>query len=97
MLWAQAHSLTLNPIKTQCIIIGNQNSFTYNLLPNVMVMNTPIPFSDTVKNLSVIFDVNLNWSAQVSSICKRVHLTLCQLYKFRSRMPTANRKRLILS
>ena len=69
-LWSGRHGLNLNPGKSQAIVIGYPqllNKIQKSPLPKIHIRSIPIPFTNTVKNLGVIFDQHLSWSPHVIS------------------------------
>lgn len=97
--WSEKHCLKLNPLKSQAILIGAQwtvarlhNSLTSNILIN----GVPITFEkDSVKNLGVYIDGNLDWSAQINNTCRKVNKCLYPLNRIRNFLPCSIKKNII--
>lgn len=88
--WAKSFGLQVNPLKSQAMIIGSRyfrSALDISTLEPVRLNGTVIPFTDTAKNLGVIFDSNLLWGAQVSEVSRRVHFSFHSLKRLRSFLP----------
>jgi hypothetical protein len=95
--WTEKHGLTLNPKKTQAMIIKNRTHINTANVNKIVINGVPVEYSTKIKNLGIIIDENLSWSSHVSSICQRSYLALFHLYKFRSLTPFKTRIRLVNS
>ena len=89
-MWAKSHGLLVNPTKSQAMLIGSR--YMCNLLeqvsvPSVQLDGTPIAFTNTAKNLGLIFDNNLSWRAHVTEICKKVHYSFHSLKRLQKFLP----------
>lgn len=73
--WSERHELSLNPYKTQAIIISNTKTETSNL-DHIIVNNSIVPYSETVKNLGMYFDQTLSWSYNISKMSQRIFSSL---------------------
>ena len=96
--WTEIHSLKVNPLKSQAIIIGSEKAHTKLKAintPPIKFQDTEIVWKESVKNLGIIFDKNLNWSEQITKICQRVYYSLHALKRMRDFLPTNTRKLLI--
>ena len=83
--WMSANFLSLNPSKTEFILIGNsrQLSKTQNIslsLPN----NVSVKPVSSARNLGVIFDSRLSFSGHISSISKACFCHIRNLRRIRS-------------
>ena len=58
--WATKNNLRINPTKTKCILIYQNNSVHLELIPKTVINNEPIEYVNTVKNLGVIFNTSLS-------------------------------------
>ena len=82
--WLSRNRLSLNPSKTEFMIIGtrqqheklNLNSFTFS--------GHSIPFASSVRNLGVIIDPNLTLENQISAVCKSSYHLIRQIRQVRS-------------
>ena len=71
-------------------IIGSTRQLTridFSSLPNVLLMGTPIPYCDVVKNLGVIFDRTLSWSRQVGEVSRKIFSSMSSLRRLRNVLP----------
>ena len=68
--WLKCNKLHLNINKTCCLMISN--SLDYNSLPTVTVNDDVISYVECVKFLGVLIDRDLNFKAQVDSLCKKM-------------------------
>jgi len=60
--WAALNGLSINPLKSQCIIFSSKRSTSlpdYSIIPSITVNNTTVPFSSTVNNLGLTLDRHL--------------------------------------
>ena len=88
--WSARNCLRVNPIKSQCILIGSQkhlNSHDYAFLPPVSLAEVAIPFSKVVKDLGLILNSNLSWSGHVASICKKSYGILHSIHRHKNFLP----------
>src|SRR6218665_901645 len=66
--WFQANRLSLNTNKTTFILFCSHRKFVPEPTPLILIENTFIPQSKSVKFLGVIFDQNLSWNAHIAQI-----------------------------
>ena len=81
-IWFKTHGVTINPLKTQAIIIGTPNDIKLShakLTTKLIIENSIIPFSQSIKNLGLTIENDLTWYKQFSSISKKVYGTLHNL------------------
>lgn len=98
--WSCANSLSLNPLKTQSIILGSLPFVTRlnsAVLPQVLLNGVPIPFSQTVRNLGLRIDSSLSWVPLVDAVSSRVHCALRQLSASRPLLSRSLRERLVVA
>ena len=71
LFWMESSKLKLNPNKTDLIIIGTkqQRNRIINHFPVKLLGSDTFP-SDTVRNLGVVFDSDLNFRQHISQVCK---------------------------
>ena len=77
--WACGNGLSLNPSKSQSLIISRLNN-NYENLPLMLLNNTVICYVNTVRNLGIIFNRTLSWSDHISSVCGNVYGMLRSLW-----------------
>lgn len=88
--WATAFGLTVNPSKSQTIIIGGRGQLARvdrSQLSPISFMGTIIPYSETVKNLGIYFDTTLSWSRQVNEVSRKIFASLRSLGRLRNFLP----------
>ena len=98
--WARANNLRLNMVKTKAIVFGSYyyiNGLAALGITSINLGHTVVKLESTVRSLGVILDSNMNWIAQVASICKRVYSLLYRLNFFKKSTNFNLRKHLIQS
>ena len=94
--WATANSLTINPVKSKCIVIG-KNSNLPIVNPLIVLNNQRIEIVKSAKNLGIILNQNLTWTNHVNSICGRTSSMLRSLYNLQYCTPIKIRVLLVKS
>ncbi len=82
--------LLLNSEKTEVLIIGPKNHTSNNLEHCLTLDGCSLDSSSSVRNLGVLFDSNLSFDSQVSSICKTAFFHLKNISKLRPNVSTSN-------
>ena len=79
--YSKKHNLKLNAKKTQVMLFAQANSkdFLKNYL-SFEIDGQRLEFTDTAKNLGVVFDTRLRFSEHISYISKKSYLVLKALY-----------------
>ncbi|CAH2211320.1 jg25848 [Pararge aegeria aegeria] len=88
--WAESFGLLVNPNKSQAMIIGSRqlrSRVTFNDLPPISYNGIPIVYSCTSKNLGLIIDSNLTWSAHINQVSKRMHYVVHSLRRLQNFLP----------
>lgn len=90
--WAERFGLKVNAAKSQAIIIGSSHfvgrlSESEVVLPDLKFDGAPIAFSDTVKNLGIIMDQTLSWTAHVTEVSRRLFASLHSLRRLQNFFP----------
>jgi Reverse transcriptase (RNA-dependent DNA polymerase) len=84
--WAIENGLKLNAKKTKMIVIGTKNRVAAVKSREdehpIQFMNKTLKYEKSVRNLGVIFDEVLKWTAHTNNIVKRVHFKLKHLSNF---------------
>jgi hypothetical protein len=96
--WANSHGLSLNPLKTKSMIVGNPrllSQLNFESLPAVSVGNTLIPYSQCIRILGIDVDSTLSWKDHTTYVSNRVYAGLHQLKRIRRFLPRSVRKCLI--
>ena len=86
--WLTFNRLTVNPSKTEFLIIGTPQQRCKLQAPTISFQNTPILPSPSARNLGVIFDSDLSLTKHISSICQASYLQIRQLKQIRSVLDT---------
>lgn len=86
--WSLMNGLTINPAKTQCILISSPHIINQLQSPeSITFCNTNLEYSTTVKNLGLIMDNTLNWDSHINSIIKKVFYALSSIRQFKYTFP----------
>ena len=84
--WAAANHLKLNVGKTKAMVCGS--SYYNNNLPSVasdiLIDDTRIKFSSSIRNLGLLIDDKLWWKEHVNEVCKRANTLMYRLCRLRA-------------
>lgn len=94
--WAEKNDLTLNPSKSTSIIIS-RSTIDSSSWPSIVVNNTVVNRSKTLKNLGIWFDESLKWVEHVTKLCGNVYGALRRLWKVAWLLPQETKIRLVQS
>ncbi|KAJ1520450.1 hypothetical protein ONE63_003578 [Megalurothrips usitatus] len=96
-VYARGHNLAINGSKTQVILIGNPKLLKKvpTVKPGVVVENTVLAYSDTVRNLGLTIDQYLNWEPAALETLKKSLSALHGIRKYKNMLPVNVRKRLV--
>ncbi|KAJ8711529.1 hypothetical protein PYW07_014674 [Mythimna separata] len=92
--WSKKYGLTVNPTKTQVIVVGSSRMVSridWTTLPQISFDNSIIPFSDKVKNLGIFIDKNFSWTAQLQEVSRKLYASAASLRRLRNFLPTATK------
>ena len=78
--WMSKHKLKLNDGKTEFLVVGTSKQVAKLDIDKILVGDTEVKPSTSVKNLGVWLDSRLNMEKQISNICKS---TFYMLYNLR--------------
>ena len=82
--WMTSNLLSLNPAKTEFMLIGLPKQIYKILNPTLSLpANTPIPPTDSARNLGIIFDTHLTFSKQISSLTSTCYYHIRDLRRIR--------------
>lgn len=98
--WSENYGIQVNPNKCQAIIIGSTRQHAkidLTSLTPLVYSNCPIPFSPVVKNLGLLLDANLNWSAQVKEVSRKFFASLHSIIRFKKFLPIKTKISLVNS
>ena len=82
--WFCANRLSVNPSKTEYLLIGNPQQRSKVIDSSVHFHNLALCPTDSARNLGVIFDSNLDFKKQISAVCRTSFLHIRQLRQLRS-------------
>ena len=86
--WLTVNRLTVNPSKTEFLIIGTHQQRNKLQSPHIIFQNTPITPSPSARNLGVTLDSDLSLTKHISSLCQASYLQIRQLRQIRSVLDT---------
>jgi len=86
--WFFSNRLSLNPSKTEFLIIGTPKQRSKISASSVSFCQNLIQSSDSCRNLGVIFDSDLSLKKHISSVCQTSFLQIRQLRQIRSSLDT---------
>ena len=76
----QSRRLKLNSDKTECALVIVNNSVHRNVdINSVMLGNTPVQISGSVRSLGFVFDNQLNLDEQINNVEKKVIVNLINI------------------
>jgi hypothetical protein len=82
--WFCANRLAANLAKTEYLLIGAHQQRSKVINSSVYFQNLSLTPTDSVRNLGVIFDSDLNFKKHISSICRSSFFQIRQLRQIRS-------------
>lgn len=86
-LWMEVNKLTINPSKTQMLLI-NTKAYSYIDLPPFLILNnTPITPITEAKYLGLVIDDKLSWKPLVKQLCSKLSRSVGILSKIRHFLP----------
>ncbi len=82
--WMAANFLSLNPTKTEFLLIGLPDQLSKLRNPNLLLPdNTAIAPVHSARNLGIIFDSNLSFDSQISSVSRACYFHIRDLRRIR--------------
>ncbi|CAH2098371.1 unnamed protein product [Euphydryas editha] len=88
--WSKEFGLSVNPSKSQAIIIGSQQLISRIDWPNLTKITFAgiiIPYSEKVKNLGIIFDKFMSWDPQICEVSRKIFASIGSLRRLRNFLP----------
>ena len=94
-IYSSNHNLKLNPEKCSAMVLCSKPRYNF-VLSNIKIKldNMVIPLVEEAKNLGVIFDNKLSFSAHVSNLIKKSYICLKLLYSNKHILNFKTRKKL---
>ena len=98
-IWMHNNMLMLNGPKTEYMILGKSSSLKKidKATCNMILGGSEIVPTESVKNLGVMFDHELNMSVQVSSLCKSMFFNIRKISMYRKYMTQEVAEKLMVS
>ncbi|CAH2234063.1 jg7704 [Pararge aegeria aegeria] len=88
--WSRSYGLTVNPKKSQVIIIGSRNLISrvdWFSLPPIEFNSFIVPYSDSVRNLGVTMDSTLSWTNHLKEVSRKTFASLGSLRRLQFFLP----------
>jgi len=85
--WAEQNKLSINPNKSQCLVIHKKNINTENL-PKIFINQASIDYVTTAKNLGIVFNKTLSWNDHIRLVVGKVYGLLRLLWTTQMYLPT---------
>ena len=82
--WLSSNRLSLNPSKTEFLIVGTNQQRSKLTFNSFNFSGTTVSLSNSVRNLGVIFESDLSLSKHIASVVKYSHYTIRQITQIRS-------------
>ena len=89
-VWSKHFGLTINPLKSQAIVIGSPrllSKINLSHISTILIDGTSIPFRESVRNLGVIMDKHLSWEPQIVEVSKKIYAASASLRRLRNFLP----------
>jgi hypothetical protein len=88
--WLTTNRLTVNPAKTEYLLIGTPQQRSKITSSDITFQNTTLSPTDSARNLGFIFDSDLSHKKQISSVCRTSFHHIRQLRQIRSSLDTSS-------
>lgn len=82
--WLHSNRLTVNPSKTEYLLIGNVQQQRKIISSSITFCNSIISPTESARNLGIVLDSNLSFHKQISSVCKNSFYQIRQIRQIRS-------------
>ncbi len=92
--WLMSNSLTLNEVKTEVILFGPSDAFSFNSY-NLDIGNLAQWITPCVRNLGVLFDFSLKFDKQINSVVRSCFFHLRRLAKVKTLLSTQTFEKVI--
>ena len=100
--YLKGHNLSVNPTKTQPIIIGS-NKYIKTLdamqmhIPSVQVCGIEVPYCESVLNLGITIDRTLSWKNRARNVVGKCYSILAQCRRNFTYLPQSMRQKIVSS
>lgn len=91
--WSQENCLSLNATKMKAIAINNSRIDICNL-PDILVGNDKICYTNNVRNLGLFFDNSMSWSSHINHVSKKINFMLRCLWSTTKMLNIESRKKI---
>ena len=88
--WLTTNRLSVNPSKTEYLIIGTHQQRSKLVSSSITFHGTPLTPTDSARNLGVTFEPDLSMKKHISSICQTSFYHIRQLRQVRSSLDTSS-------
>lgn len=88
--WLTANRLTVNPSKTEYLLIGTPQQRSKISSSDITFQNTTLSPTDSARNLGFIFDSDLSHEKQIASVCRTSFHHIRQLRQIRSSLDSTS-------
>jgi hypothetical protein len=88
----------VNPSKSQAMIIGSarlRNKLDWSVVPELTYGGAVIAYTDKAKNLGLVMDCNMTWSAHINELSRRLNFSVHSLKRLQYFLP--HRTKIILA
>ena len=82
--WFCSNRLSVNPSKTEYLLIGTPQQRSKILNSSVYFQNLPLSPTESARNLGVVFDSDLSFKKHISNVCRSSFFHIRQLRQIRS-------------
>ena len=82
-IWFSSNKLTLNPSKTEFLIIGTTQQRSKLNCKTLLFGTSNVSISPCARNLGVMINSDLSYSQQISKITQTSYLHMCQIRRIR--------------
>ena len=88
--WAAQNKLSINPHKSQCLVIYKKKINTENL-PKITIDQTNINYVQNAKNLGIVFNKTLSWEDHINQAIGKIYCLLRSLWDSQTFLPKSAR------
>ena len=86
--WMYSNKLSLNPSKTEFLLLGTPHSLDkFDNINSVKFDNTLITQSNSARNLGILFDKTMSFTDHINNVCKISHFQIRDIRRIRDHVP----------